>query len=285
MEPANPNVPPNAVMAQAWDGPEGEDWSREWRHHDRAIEAHGRRLLAAAGVKPTDHVLDIGCGNGATTRATARAAGDGDALGIDLSSRMLERAQLQAQAEGVANVKFVQGDAQGHPFEVASRDLAISRFGVMFFDDPRAAFANIRTALRPGGRFVAVVWRALPENEWQRRIRSALAIGRNVPVPPPRSPGPFGLADASYTREVLMDAGFADVSLDAIDEPFWAGADTDSSMAFFRTSGVVRGLTADLSESDRNRALDALRAVFAEHAGPDGVIFGSGAWIVSAQNR
>ena len=279
MESANPN----AAMVNAWDGPEGEDWSREWRHHDRALEAHQRRLFAAAAVHSNDRVLDVGCGNGASTRAAARAAKHGDALGVDLSSRMLERAREQARADGLDNVTFVQADAQVHRFEPASRDLAMSRFGVMFFEDPRAAFANVRSALRPGGRLVAVVWRALAENEWQRSIRAALALGRNLPPPPPRSPGPFALADATHTREILMDAGFTGVALDPIDEPFWAGADTDSALAFFRTAGVARALTADLSESDRNRAFDALRAVLSEHAGPGGVLFGSGAWLVSAR--
>jgi SAM-dependent methyltransferase len=277
--------PPNADMTNTWDGPEGEDWSREWRHHDRAVAAHQRRLFGAAGVQATDHVLDIGCGNGTSTRAAAKVAVDGDALGIDLSSLMLERAREQARAERLTNVTFAQADAQTYSFERAARDLAISRFGVMFFDDPRGAFANIRSALRPGGRFVAVVWRSLAENEWVRSIRAALALGRDIPLPPPHSPGPFGLADAAYTREVLMDAGFVDVALDPLDEPFWAGADADGSIAFFRTAGIARGMTAGLSESDRNRAFDALRSVLAEHTGPDGVIFGSGAWLISARNR
>ncbi len=289
MEPANPNAAPstapNTEMVNAWDGERGENWLREWRHHDRAFEPHQRRLLGAAAIQRTDRVLDIGCGTGASARAAGRLATDGDVLGIDLSSRMLDQAREQARVEGLANVSFVQADAQTHSFALASRDVVISRFGVMFFDDPHAAFANIRSALASRGRFVAVVWRSVTDNEWQRRIRGALAVGRTLPAPPPHSPGMFGLADARYTREILMDAGFVDVALDAIDEPYWAGTDADDSLAFFRTSGFVRELIAEFSEPDRNRAFDALRAVLAEHAGPDGVIFGSGVWLVSARNR
>ncbi len=281
MESANPNT----AMANAWDGEEGEDWAREWRHHDRATQAHRQRLLAAAAVQRGDHVLDIGCGNGAMTRAAARAATEGDALGVDLSSLMLERAREITRAEGVRNATFVQADAQIESFEPGTRDLVVSCFGTMFFDNPRAAFANIRSALLPGGRFVAVVWRGIPDNEWQRKIRSALALGRTLPTPAPHTPGPFGLADARFTREVLMDAGFVDVALEPVDEPYWAGADVDGAMAFYRTNGLVRGLTSELSESDRNRALDALRAMLAEHATPEGVLFGSGAWLVSARNQ
>jgi SAM-dependent methyltransferase len=274
----------NADMAAQWDGDEGADWAREWRHHDRAIERHHERLLDAAAITTRNRVIDIGCGNGATTRAAARAASEGSALGVDLSARMLERARELASAERLPNITFEQADVQVHPLEGSAFDVAISRFGVMFFADPVAAFTNIRSGLAPGARFVAIAWRQLADNEWQRELRGALALGRTLPVPPPGAPGPLGLADPKRTREILYDAGFVDVSLDPVDVPFWAGTDPDDACAFLRTTGLARGLTNGLSESDRNRAFDALRAVMTEHAGPEGVLFGSGTWLISARN-
>ena len=163
----------NAEMAAAWDGDEGEGWARHWQRHDRLVSAYHEVLLAAAAVARSERVLDVGCGNGQTTRDAARSAADGRALGVDLSSPMLERARKLAGLEAVANVDFEQADAQVHPFAAASYDVVVSRFGVMFFADPVAAFANIGAALPPGGRMVVLAWRELADNEWLTAIRSA----------------------------------------------------------------------------------------------------------------
>src|SRR4051812_33965905 len=162
-------------MAQRWDGDEGAQWAAHVEEHDVAARAHHERLLEAAAIRRDEHVLDIGCGNGQTTRDAARAASAGRALGVDLSSPMLARARELARAEGVANAEFVQADVQVHPFEPRTFDVAISRFGVMFFDDPVGAFANVQRALRPGGRTAFVVWQPLTANEWLLELRGAVA--------------------------------------------------------------------------------------------------------------
>src|SRR5438132_11595022 len=156
----------NAQMAAAWDGDEGTGWARDWEHHDRAIRGYHLRLLEAAAVAPGERVLDVGCGNGESTRAAARASGDGAALGVDLSSQMLARARELARAVGLTNVTFEQADAQVHRFEPNVYDVVLSRFGAMFFADRTAAFANIARAMQPGGRLVMVAWRTLGDNEW-----------------------------------------------------------------------------------------------------------------------
>src|SRR6478736_6002426 len=127
-------------MAAAWDGDEGDDWVREWQRYDRAIRPYHDALLAAAAIEPTDNVLDIGCGNGQSTRDTARRASDGSAFGIDLSSRMIEHARELARGEGVRNARFEHGDVQAYPFDDEVHDACISRFGAMFFADREAAF-------------------------------------------------------------------------------------------------------------------------------------------------
>lgn len=269
-------------MAEAWDGDEGDEWARDWEHYDRAVAEHHRALLDAAAVGRADRVLDIGCGNGQSTRDAARAAPDGSAAGVDLSSRMLERARALADAEGLANVTFERADAQIHPFGASYSDVAISRFGTMFFADPVAAFANVATALRPGGRLVMVAWRGLDANEWLQCVFAALAVGRDLPAPPPGAPGPFGLADPDRTSAVLTGGGFTGVELTAIDAPFWLGDDGDDAFEFMRGGGVVRGMTQGLDATEKDQALDALHATMTAHDTGAGVLFGSGIWLITA---
>src|SRR5215218_8264227 len=171
----------NAEQLAAWDGDEGRNWAAHEDHYDASMRAHSRALADAASIGAADRVLDLGCGNGSTTRAAARAAPDGAAVGIDLSSAMLDNARRRAAEEGLANVTFVQGDAQVHAFEPDAFDAVISRFGAMFFADPAAAFTNVAGATRAGGRLALVAWQRLEDNEWLTAVRSAVAQGRDLP--------------------------------------------------------------------------------------------------------
>lgn len=275
----------NTEMAAAWDGDEGAEWARDWQRYDRAVAGHHARLMAAAAIEPADRVLDVGCGNGETSRAAARLAGAGAVLGVDLSSSMLERARVLAGAEGLTNVAFEHADAQVHPFTPGTFDVVVSRFGTMFFADPLAAFTNLARATRPGGRIVMVAWQGLGANEWLREIRSALAAGRSLPTPPTGLPGPFAQADPDQVRAILAGAGYDDVALQSVEEPFWLGTGTDDAFAFMSTGGLARGMLQDLDEPARRRALDTLRATFDRYAGADGVVLGSAAWVISGRRR
>lgn len=272
----------NTEQLAAWDGDEGEHWTMHAEHYDSAVRVYSRRLADAAAVGAGEHVLDLGCGCGATTRDAARAARDGTALGIDLSSQMLERARLRSSEEGLANVSFVHGDAQVHEFGPDSFDVVISRFGSMFFADPIAAFTNVACATRPGGRVVLVAWQALERNEWLTALRGALAQGRELPTPPPDAPGPLAFADPARVRMILTGAGYRDVEAEAVDAEFWVGADPDDAFAWVTGVGIVRGLLQDLSPAQQDAALRDLRSVIAAHAGPDGVLFGSSTWVYRA---
>jgi SAM-dependent methyltransferase len=272
----------NVDQAAAWDGDEGANWvEREDRQND-AMRSHTERLLRTASVAAAENVLDIGCGCGETTRACARDAVAGHALGVDLSTAMLERARERAVEEGLSNVSFERGDAQVYGFERGHFDLVVSRFGVMFFADPVAAFANIGRGVASGGRLALLVWQELHRNEWLTATRDALAVGRELPAPPTGAPGPFGLADPGHVRSILGSAGFDRVELEAIEEPFWFGADPDDAFAFARGIGLVRGLLADLDAADTARALDALRTMLEAHHSNGGVVFDSRAWIITA---
>ena len=182
--------PSNAEQLRAWDGDEGAYWAANADRFDRGIAAYHDAFLAAADIGAADHVLDIGCGTGQTTRDAARAASSGSVLGVDLSSQMIDHARRRAAQEGISNVRFEQADAQVYPFETAAFDVAISRTGAMFFGDIVAAFTNIGRALRPSGRLTLLTWQPLPNNEWIREISTALAAGRDLPAPTARSAEP-----------------------------------------------------------------------------------------------
>ena len=275
--------PTNVEQLRAWDGDEGAYWADHADYFDRSVAPYHRRLLEAAGIAGTDRVLDVGCGTGQTTRDAARAAGDGEALGVDLSSRMLEHARKLANAEGVSNAHFEQADAQVHPFLPAWFDVAISRTGAMFFGDLDAAFANIARALKPGGRLALTTWQALPDNEWIREVFTALTAGRQLPSPPPGAPGPFSLSDPDRVRAVLSGAGFGGIELEPVSTGMWFGDDADDAHRF--VLGLMDWMLRDLDDAGRTRAVENLHATMARHATSDGVFFDSAGWIISARRK
>lgn len=275
-----PVAPSNSKQLDAWDGGEGAHWAANADHYDRAVAAHHRALLEAAAIGQTERVLDIGCGTGQTTRDAARSASSGSALGVDLSSEMLDVARRRASAEGIANVVFERADAQIHRFDPAAFDVVISRTGTMFFGDMPAALANIAVALRPGGRIALVTWQPIGGNGWIREFSSALAVGRDMPGPPPGAPGPFALSEPELVREILGGAGFLDVRLDGITEGMWFGADAADAHRF--VLGQLNWMLEGLDDSGRGRALEALMATMRAHETTEGVVFASAAWVITA---
>ena len=276
----NPVAPANAEMQRSWDGDSGAFWTARADYFDRSMARYHVRLMAAAAISAGERVLDIGCGNGQTTRDAARATVHGRVLGLDLSSEMLAYARRRAADDGVTNATFEQADAQVYPFKPESFDVAISRAGSMFFGDPVAAFANVAGALRPGGRLALLTWQALGVQEWFSSFVAALAVGRDLPTPPPGAPGPFSLADPDRVKAILGDAGFTGVGLEAVHEPMCFGTDAADAAEF--VMGMLGWLLGDLDDADRARALDALHATMSAHETPDGVVFQSGGWIVQA---
>ena len=269
--------PSNVEQLRAWDGDEGGYWADNAEYFDRSVAPYHQRLMAVAAIGEGDRVLDIGCGAGQTTRDAARAAWAGSALGVDLSSRMLDYARRRAAEEGMSNVAFAQVDAQVHSFDAGGYDVAISRTAAMFFGDHAAAFANIARALRSGGRLVLVTWQPLAGNEWIREISAALAGGRDLPAPPPDA-GPFSLSDPDRVGAVLGGAGFARVELEGTTAGMWFGDDADDAHRF--VLGLMGWMLEGLDDAGRAHAIDALHATMAAHETPDGVLFDSAAWII-----
>jgi ubiquinone/menaquinone biosynthesis C-methylase UbiE len=272
--------PTNAEQARAWDGDEGAFWAANAEAFDRAVAGYHDKLLGAGAIERGDRVLDIGCGTGQVSRDAARAARDGEALGVDLSGEMIAVAHRMAAEQGVANVRFQRCDVQIHPFQAASFDVAISRTGTMFFGDPAAAFANIGRALRPGGRLALLVWQGPEANEWIRELIGALAVGRNLPVPPAGAPGPFAQADPRSAAAVLTDAGFAHVEHEELQEPMWFGSDAAEAHRF--VLGQLGWMLSDLDDGRRDQALDNLRGTIAAHDTGDGVWYQSATWLIRA---
>ena len=236
--------------------------------YDTELQRHNEVLRQACGVQFRNHVLDIGCGSGQTTREAARAARAGSALGVDVSAAAVERAREAARAEGIRNVTFERANAEVYRFPQERFDVAISRFGTMFFDDPAAAFANIGRALRPAGRLVMMVWQAPERNEWDVTIRQALgmtAISAGLP-------DPFSLADPPAVTEILEGAGFADVTFTDVSEPVYYGPDVDAAMDWVRGFAYTREILRQLDPTAAERAIGRLREVLAAHFSDDGVL-------------
>jgi len=253
--------------------------------YDAELRRHNEVLRRACGVRLHEHVLDIGCGTGQTTRQAARTAQAGAVLGVDISAAAIERARELARAEGLDNVTFERADAQVHRFPSARFDLAISRFGTMFFDDPGAAFANIGRALRPAGRLVMMVWQARERNEWDVTIHQSLAGPEGAVAAVSGGPDPFSLADPPAVKKILRTAGFADIAFTDIREPVYYGPDVAAALDWVRGFTCTSDVLKRLNPGAADRAVQRLRGGLAAHLNDDGVWFNSRAWIVTAHRR
>jgi SAM-dependent methyltransferase len=251
--------------------------------YDSELRAHHEHLRAAYGISPGDEVVDIGCGTGLTTREAARAAVPGGVVGVDVSQAMLEHARRATAAEGVENVRYELGDAQVHRFDPAGFDVAISRFGTMFFSDPAAAFANIAAALRPEGRLVLLAWQPYDHNEWARAIDAALGDAARPPMP---GADPFSLGDAEATASLLEGAGFDDVRFGDVREPVFYGPDVDAALALVRGFQDTRAALESLSAAEAAGAVERLREMLAAHHSDErGVALDSRSWLITARRR
>jgi SAM-dependent methyltransferase len=259
------------------------DSEREHVVYDAELRLHNDALRRAYEIGPDDRVLDVGCGAGQTTRDAARLAGDGWALGVDISKAMIEQARSLAEAEGVRNVTFEAADAQDHRFPAERFDLAISRFGTMFFRDPIAAFTNIGLGMRPAGRLVLMVWQRHERNEWSVSVKRALAAAAGSPVRDPAALDPFSLADPAVVDGILDAAGFTDITFMDVHEPVFYGRDLDAALAWVRGFASTKQVVDHLDPPGRDLALERLRTTLAEHVRDDGIWFDSRAWIVNAR--
>jgi SAM-dependent methyltransferase len=277
-------VSTNEQQTEQWNGVESNHWVENAERYDRQLAPFAGALFDGLMLAGTERVLDVGCGCGATTITAALRARH--AVGLDLSGPMLAVARSRAADAGVANVEFVEADAQVHRFVPASFDVVVSRFGVMFFDDSTAAFANLRVALADDGRLVFVCWRPLDANEWL--LVPGLAAAAHVALPDlggDNAPGMFSLADNDALRGVLGDAGFNTIEMEPFDTTITlgGGGTVDETLDYLLGTGIARALLDTATPDAREHAINAVRASLAEHyeAGL-GVRLGASAWLVSA---
>lgn len=279
---------PNDEQTRYWNQEAGPKWVELQEVLDHQIRPLGEAALDAAAPQPGERGLDVGCGCGDTSLALARRLGDaGRALGVDLSGPMLARARERAVEAGLGNLEFLQADAQTHAFEPASFDLAVSRFGVMFFADPAAAFANLARALRPGGRLAFVCWQPLARNPWM--AVPALAAAGELPEPPPppdpHAPGPFAFGDPERVRGLLAAGGLDDVGVEALEGSLVVGHGLgfDAVVDFALRMGPTGRWLADASDALRERVRAAVDRALRPYAGDTGVRMAYAAWRVTAR--
>lgn len=277
----------NRGQRDYWDTEGPRQYQEFGEVNDALLAPFGRALLDAARLQPGERVLDVGCGHGASTfEAAERVAPSGVLFGIDISTAMLEPARRRVATTGVENIEFVHADAQVHAFETGSFDVVLSRFGVMFFEDPHAAFANFSRALRPGGRLVFVCPQDPRNSEWiALAFGAAASVLGKLPDPAPAgSPGTFALADGDRLEQMLSDAGFREVTLETVIRPVRLGSTTDDTVEFILSLRESRQLFAGARPATLEAAAAALRAAFAPYAGPAGVVADATAWLVSAHS-
>ena len=276
----------NAGQVADWNGIVGQRWAELQTDLDRLISAYGEAALKAAAPKTGEHIIDVGCGCGDTSLSMARSVGErGSVLGVDISAVMLEVARQRALQAGLTHLELREADAASAVLP-RYQDLIFSRFGVMFFDDPVAAFRNLRGALRSGGRMAFCCWRSLDENPWAlipiRAVRQTLAV--DPPAPVPNAPGSFAFASTERIREILDGAGFAQVKATAFDAPAYLGANVDAALENAVKVGPAARMLREMPAASLPVAREAIRREFQALDHGNGIAPGGAVWIVTATN-
>jgi SAM-dependent methyltransferase len=274
----------NCEQIEFWNGTSGARWVTYQETLDRVLGPIGDLAIERAAVALGENVIDVGCGCGATTLELAAKIGrSGTVLGVDVSAPMLARARERAKAHEVGRIELVQGDASTHAFPFKA-DLVFSRFGVMFFRDPVVAFANLRRALRPGGRLVFASWRNKELNAWMAVPMTAAmtVVGPEAPTLPDE-PGPFSLSDEARVRRILDSSGFADAICEQADHELLLGEDLQAATDFSLHAGPASRCLLNADDEIRARVHAAVMKALTPFASPRGVMCRATTWIVRAR--
>lgn len=277
---------PNAGQIEFWNSPVGDRWVDFQESQDRMLGPLGEAAMAAADLSPGHRVIDIGCGCGTTTLELARrVAPSGHVLGIDISTPMLERARARAADEKGLSIDLQNQDAATHRFEPHAYDRVFSRFGVMFFAEPVAAFRNIRAALKPGGRLAFVCWQPLDLNPWMATTIAVASQDVARPEPPaPDDPGPFAFREPDRVTAILSEAGFADIEITPKQLALQFEADIAGTVSKLLQLGPMAQPVAEAPADVRQRIQENLAAAIEAYQTDDGVRIDSASWIVTADN-
>jgi SAM-dependent methyltransferase len=267
-----------------WEADEGDHWATNADRYTRMLEGFGEIVAGGAAYRPGERVLDVGCGCGDLSLAAGAGVGaSGAVLGVDLSPAMLGVAADRAAAAGVGHVGFVAADASTHRPDPAGFDVVVSRFGVMFFDDPTAAFTHLRSLMAPSGRLAFVCWQELFANDWM--IVPGAAVAEVLPLPTggdPTAPGPFAFADPDRITGMLDTAGFRGATASAATTSLWMGDDAADAAAFLRTTGLGRAVFTDAEPALQEEAMARATAALVPYETGAGVELSGAAWLVTA---
>jgi SAM-dependent methyltransferase len=269
-----------------WNAPATRAWATEHARIDARFAPLTAALLDAAAPRPGERVLDVGCGSGSTVLALAERVGPaGSVLGVDIAEASIATAEARIAAAALPQARVALADAASHPFPQGGFDLLFSRFGVMFFEDPVPAFANLRRALAPGGgRAALLAWRPAAENPWASAPVAAVRhLLPPLPQPGPEEPGQFAFGDAARVRRILGGAGFRDVAVAPRDLPLRLGADAGDAAAFALSLGPAQRALLGAPQAQRDAVRAGLLEFFRAHEGPEGVVLPSAVWLIAAR--
>jgi ubiquinone/menaquinone biosynthesis C-methylase UbiE len=279
----------NDEQARYWNEQAGPKWVAMQQLLDAQLEGYGAAAARAAAIRPAQRVLDVGCGCGATTLALAEQVGDeGFVLGLDISEPMLVRARACAREQEKTNVRFLAADAQSHDFGDERFDAVFSRFGVMFFDEPMTAFANLAQALAPSGRLAFICWQGIDRNPWMRVPTLAAAEHVELQIPTdPLAPGPFAFADADRVRGILDDAGLIDVQVEAFepDVTLAGGGSLAEAATFITYLGPAGRALQEADDAVRAAVIKSVTAAIEPFQKNGAVVMPSATWIVTARRQ
>ncbi|HEV7691338.1 MAG TPA: class I SAM-dependent methyltransferase [Hyphomonadaceae bacterium] len=276
----------NSPQIAEWNGPLGARWATQQEEMDALTAPYGQDALNAAAAQPGERVLDVGCGCGASTLALGRAVGaSGAVVGADIARAMLEVARRRAAEAGLSHITFTEADASSASLP-QDLDLICSRFGVMFFADPVAAFAHMRSAMKGVGRLAFVCWRAARDNPWASvpvaAARQALKL--EAPAGDPHAPGPFAFADHARVSGILTDAGFREIEIEPFEHLMPLGSNPRAAAEYATRSGPVARLVREAGPENTPRIIEAVEKAITPLAGRDGSISLPGrTWVVTAK--
>ncbi|CAN7653225.1 class I SAM-dependent methyltransferase [Variovorax sp. LjRoot84] len=272
----------NNEQTALWNGRAGRAWVEAQEVIDQVLEPFEDLLVEAVRAGPGQQVLDVGCGTGSTTLAVARLLGaTGHCIGVDISDPLIAAARARAEREDTP-ASFIRADAQIHAFEPASFDLIMSRFGVMFFDHPVLAFANLRRAARDDARLRFIVWRSAAENPFMTTAeRAAAPLLPNMPARQPGAPGQFSFADRHWVAAILEESGWAGIDIRPIDVD--CTLPEKELVGYFTRLGPVGLILQEVDERTRAQVIDTVRAAFDPYVHGTEVRFAAACWMVSAR--
>jgi len=275
--------PHNLQQSTLWNGPSGQAWVESQQLMDQLLQPFEELLVEAVTAEPCQQLLDIGCGTGATTLALARRLGPAArCTGVDISAPMLELARARAEHES-APPAFIVADAQTHAFEPGSFDTIVSRFGVMFFDDPVRAFANLHGAAKPGARLVLIAWRSAAENPFMTSAeRVAAPFLPDLPARRPHEPGQFAFGDPDRVRQILKASAWSNIEVEPVDRP--CSIPEPELTQYVTRFGPVGRLLQQADVTLRSTVIGRVREALEPYVDAATVRFTSACWLIRASS-